>query len=1489
MSSNESNNYINNNKNLLISIILQVYRYTLFLLSTMTSLFNIKDQTILSSMNIFLTLTITQNINILLYTKGFLGSLYYLLIILSIPLCYKIAQNIIDSRINFLINSLKFKLTSPKERLKKQNISQSIFKHIDYFIKYVYNKNPQSYDRYLTSEESIFLEQEILTQEDRESERIRNKFITKYIEDILENVNRQGDSYIVSNLQISFFIDILQNEAKALTFALRIWNDRSQKVSLQQKQVLYNSIKYIKEQSLLIKSLQSSSDTKFLVNQPKYRFFEQIKFDEDLTECIKMLVDCLNIKKVLIQKIGVNHVELQQLFEISMVFLKKKQKLGNYLLKMVSISKQNYTLQLLIEIFEEAFLHNQPLSKNIQQFNSLNSQSQQFKYQKKEENIFTFSNQSCVLFVSLINTGQIVKTSNNLYSVIPIYKQHEAIGKSIDYMIPKQIAQAHNNLIKNFLDSSDNRQITKSHNLLIGIDKQGWAIPYQVQLQTCLIRLADYGVVAQIKQIKDSSLYLSIDIGKNFNLITCSQTLFDIMFKDFYNKHQLDQIKLDQFMPTLANFVSKKQYENYNYETIFVIPKNKSQAQFENAKQSPQFVELLLQMNVFRISAQCTFIQNKFTQILQLKINELDFIEENHHKIEFLKQSMDHLEHFQVLSQEFVYQQKQILDQKSSTLTKKLQYSLNQNQINEDCRNLISEKTYSGSNNSQSKYISNENIIQNSRQQYQQLDFTSKIQQNGIQEIVKLKEHYQQSYFKIQEENQAQNITHQQIQGDVSSQPEILFSSINVLSTKRDSTKINQQQQYLITPKVLSRVQTLDQNYPFNSIETFDQFTLDNYLSPRNINHFQSNFQFDQFTQKHSNFVGNPRRMSCLSQSNFIKSFKEKMKTCELIMETESHLQAKSGKDKSKEIKNKKIGSLHKFQETNVQTLKSENSYKKKMISIIKRPSSLIGLQLIKYCDAFDNQSNQNGRDFIRDIYSGQIQVYQNYKNLIIQTYLANSTMANFIKKTVQNQHLNFTFTYPLGNQQVSYQSFQYILKILLAFQYKVAYQLDYGLLDEIQILFNYKTVIDQFDQIDQNAMMSIRTNYQDIKQQANIYLTLNIFISVVFSLSFIPIFIYIQRQRQRILALLATFTPEQLQKMLKSACDYQEIIKKEFLRDQDGASSQFSKVQLNLESQKERKNVSVTSSISIQTIQKNKSFSSTTKLNLCSFKICFFAILYLLCNVIYSVTIGVYQTYFLDAIEKNIKFQNQINDIAEYVITIANQRVLMVIVYNGANMLYNSYQKQQQDQYGQLKQKLDSFYNILESQQNNHLNSYFNDNFIENILQKNSCQTIYENQQYLAVKGFNITECNQVKQNIFSSGLISSTKWFLYQFESQYQLYQSNLDDLTFYQNMNEAFSEISLTEQFYFQKYYDYIINALTGYTMKKSYDNYSYFIKLNIIMISIQLVLFVILSQFIYLKFYSKMFNSIQKTKLVLDLIDLNFILENQYIMTYLYKYK
>ncbi|EWS76472.1 transmembrane protein, putative (macronuclear) [Tetrahymena thermophila SB210] len=106
---NKSINNNNNNKDLFISVILQVYRYTFFLLSTMSSLFNIQDSTVLSSINIFLTWTISKlNIFLICFKQiyFFYQSIFYLLsqlrcqIYLERLLKYQIQMDVLYGSIN---------------------------------------------------------------------------------------------------------------------------------------------------------------------------------------------------------------------------------------------------------------------------------------------------------------------------------------------------------------------------------------------------------------------------------------------------------------------------------------------------------------------------------------------------------------------------------------------------------------------------------------------------------------------------------------------------------------------------------------------------------------------------------------------------------------------------------------------------------------------------------------------------------------------------------------------------------------------------------------------------------------------------------------------------------------------------------------------------------------------------------------------------------------------------------------------------------------------------------------------------------------------------------------------------------------------------------------------------------------------------------------------------------------------------------------------
>jgi len=58
----------------------------------------------------------------------------------------------------------------------------------------------------------------------------------------------------------------------------------------------------------------------------------------------------------------------------------------------------------------------------------------------------------------------------------------EAIGKNISYMQPSYIAKTHDLTLKNFIDRKTNIYEVIEFPLLVGVDKEGFALAYNVKI-----------------------------------------------------------------------------------------------------------------------------------------------------------------------------------------------------------------------------------------------------------------------------------------------------------------------------------------------------------------------------------------------------------------------------------------------------------------------------------------------------------------------------------------------------------------------------------------------------------------------------------------------------------------------------------------------------------------------------------------------------------------------------------------------------------------------------------------------------------------------------------------------------------------------------------------------------------------------------------------------------------------------------------------------
>ncbi|EAR92122.3 hypothetical protein TTHERM_01775730, partial (macronuclear) [Tetrahymena thermophila SB210] len=154
------------------------------------------------------------------------------------------------------------------------------------------------------------------------------------------------------------------------------------------------------------------------------------------------------------------------------------------------------------------------------------------------------------VFMSLSeNIGQIVKVSNNFEKIVKILNNKQAIGKNINFLQPSVISKCHDQILQSFLNKRN--KINKTAHLypVIGIDKDYWAIPYDIKLQPCQLENYNFGICAQISQINDNKMYILVDKKQNFQISTISCQFYSQILSESIPKQNISQISLSSLIP----------------------------------------------------------------------------------------------------------------------------------------------------------------------------------------------------------------------------------------------------------------------------------------------------------------------------------------------------------------------------------------------------------------------------------------------------------------------------------------------------------------------------------------------------------------------------------------------------------------------------------------------------------------------------------------------------------------------------------------------------------------------------------------------------------------------------------------------------------------------------------------------------------------------------------------------------------------------------
>ncbi|EAR98996.2 transmembrane protein, putative (macronuclear) [Tetrahymena thermophila SB210] len=363
-----------------------------------------------------------------------------------------------------------------------------------------------------------------------------------------------------------------------------------------------------KEEQKKIKSISEESSNQLKLN--KINFLNVIKFDEKLSIAYSQFLNCLIQKRKILSTINQDIVNLDSFENQASQLIKDRDILKSSIDQLVKQNSSQNQLLRLCKIFDFVLDIDDFFQRKIQFLIQFNLQTV----------IPFYSLEQGAVYVSLINLGIIKKVSKNFDKVVQLLTNKEYIGKNINFIQPDALAQHHDSIIKNCIQSKViSKQIT-NYPLLIGKDKNNWAVPYSIKMQITMIGLEDFGVCSIIQQIKDSSYYLMTTADLGFKSLIMSQSFYQKIFSTCYRPIELNNIKFSHVIPILGSLFDNNN-ESSEFQTILIKPLFKEQ--IKNPIQilnNPLLFQQLMDLDIHLIQGKYIHIQNTYISFIYIVI-----------------------------------------------------------------------------------------------------------------------------------------------------------------------------------------------------------------------------------------------------------------------------------------------------------------------------------------------------------------------------------------------------------------------------------------------------------------------------------------------------------------------------------------------------------------------------------------------------------------------------------------------------------------------------------------------------------------------------------------------------------------------------------------------------------------------------------------------------------------------------------------------------
>ncbi|EAR98664.2 transmembrane protein, putative (macronuclear) [Tetrahymena thermophila SB210] len=422
--------------------------------------------------------------------------------------------------------------------------------------------------------------------------------------------------------------DVMGNQTFSITQLIKVQQNCFEKFNLFEIQIINRMADKVRTQIEENKK-ESQENSQQIKRKKNIQLIQQVLFDEKLSQAFYQMLNCFFQKSKLLDALNQDTIDLDNLEKLGNKLLQDRSEVKTTLKSLIVENGSQTQLQKMCRLYDLVLDIDNYFERKIsqqKQFNCLTS-------------IPLSSKESCSVYISFsTKLGIVTKISNNFENVVPVYSNKEVIGKNINFMQPDVVAPLHNRILTNFIQKKVVSQKVADYPLLIGKDKKGFSIPYDIKIQVAMIGLEDFGCAGWIKQIKDSIHYIMTSADQGFKNFIMGQAFYDLILSFSFKQSELSNVKFGNLIPLFQTLFDNNM-SGKPFQTILIRPQHKEQISNSiKLSNNESLFQELINFDLYQIQAQFIYLSTTFAKFNYLLITQLDYLDSLQSKRDALKE-----------------------------------------------------------------------------------------------------------------------------------------------------------------------------------------------------------------------------------------------------------------------------------------------------------------------------------------------------------------------------------------------------------------------------------------------------------------------------------------------------------------------------------------------------------------------------------------------------------------------------------------------------------------------------------------------------------------------------------------------------------------------------------------------------------------------------------------------------------------------------------